>query len=255
MPNYVRCGKCSFEGVQKQAVKHYLHIHTPLEKIPYFCMLCKFRALTQKKWDNHIVENINHKRMSEKCRCKLSDTSYCKIGKVEFKLKIEAGGDLIPIQKPTHKESAATDLRKVVPKEAEKSEVELRVNERENVFEYEEEISKLQEKMKTDKKEFERYITKMETTKSSMEKEIRSLREELKEEKKKGLRTELKETIDQLESVREDRKERKRVASEVHKVDRPVKHGRNRYGSDSGYDNYRRDRDYGYYSSGRSYYY
>lgn len=170
-------------------------------------------------------------------------------------MKIEAGGDLIPIPKPTQKENApTTDLRKVITKETEKSELEICVNESENMFEYEEKITKLQQKMDTEKREFERYITKMETTKSSMEKEITTLREELKEEKKKGLRLELKETVDQLESVREERKERKRVASEVHKVDRPVKYGRDSYGQDKDYY-YRRDRDYGYYGSGRSYYY
>ena len=97
---FVKCSKCPFKGVKKQAIDHFLKRHTPLERIPYFCMLCNFKAINQAKWDKHIYSWANHRKAAEACKTLLAHDSYLKKGVKDFHLDISEGGDLIPIDKP-----------------------------------------------------------------------------------------------------------------------------------------------------------
>ena len=50
----VKCSKCPFKGVKKQAIDHFVKRHTPLEQITFFCVLCNCKAMNQAKCDKHI---------------------------------------------------------------------------------------------------------------------------------------------------------------------------------------------------------
>lgn len=214
MPLIVKCSKCPFKGVKKQAIDHFLKRHTPLEQIPFFCMLCNFKAINQAKWDKHINTWENHAKAAKACKVVLSHESYCKKGVKSFNLRICEGGDLIPIEKP----------RNIVVKSNESSEIpeniEIRVQEQENQFKYEEEIENLKATLSKERKEFERYIRKLEDTKSNMKKEIGTLEEKLKEKsKKEQLQNDLRKTEKELENIRKRKHDNPiRLKSEVHLV-------------------------------------
>jgi len=232
MPLTVKCSKCPYEGKQKQAIDHYLKRHVPNKDVPYFCILCNFKAATKVKWDKHVNSYPNHRKCAEICKMVLSDENYCQISNKQFKLDISKDGDLIPIEKPVVSNTPVD----MVPDYSEEVVVEGIIiqedSENQNVFKLEEEIETLKNKLNEERQNFERYIGKMEKTKTSMNKEIQTMKKELENEKKENMKIELKNTEEELKEIRTKRKRQRsrspsttHILSEVHVV--PPKKSRN----------------------------
>ena len=100
---FVKCSKCPYKGKKKYAIDHYLKRHVPENDVPYFCLLCRFKAPTQEKWDKHVNTFTKHKVAINKCQVQLSDRAYCKSTNKKFELEISENGHLIPVDNPEQK--------------------------------------------------------------------------------------------------------------------------------------------------------
>ncbi|CAC5398036.1 unnamed protein product [Mytilus coruscus] len=99
---YVKCSKCPYEGKQKYATDHYLKRHVHQNDVPYFCLLCQFKAFSPSQMDKHVTKICKAPGCSKLCKVKLSDTAYCKINDNKFQLNIGNGGQLVSIENPFH---------------------------------------------------------------------------------------------------------------------------------------------------------
>ncbi|CAC5374724.1 unnamed protein product [Mytilus coruscus] len=95
---FLQCSLCRYQGKKKHAVVHYLKRHLPEKEVPYFCVLCKFRAVNKSKWEKHLHSFSKHINAINSCLTKLSDSAYCKESNKKFELDISPNGQLIPIE-------------------------------------------------------------------------------------------------------------------------------------------------------------
>ena len=56
----LRCSKCCFEGIERQALDHFLKRHTLPNEVPYYCTLCQFKGTTKAKWEKHLKKFPKH---------------------------------------------------------------------------------------------------------------------------------------------------------------------------------------------------
>lgn len=56
-----RWEECAFEGKRGDAIRHVLLNHAPLEQVPFYCSLCKFRATSIKAFRRHFKTFKQHR--------------------------------------------------------------------------------------------------------------------------------------------------------------------------------------------------
>jgi len=178
---FVKCTKCSYKGKKKNAIDHFLKKHTQDKDVPYFCLLCNFKAPTQAKWNKHVFTYAKHVSASNACKTKLSDSAYCRVSNRKFELYISPSGQLVSIDQPKN-----IPIDENVPDFTEEVTIEqVIVPENEDVFSLEAEVNTLKETLLKERTEFERYISKMEKTKSTLNQELEKVKKELKDNEKK----------------------------------------------------------------------
>ena len=145
------------------------------------CLLCNSKAPTQAKWKKHIFTYAKHISASNACKTKLSDSAYCHVSNRKFELDISPSGKLVPIDQPKN-----IPIDEHVPDFTEEVTIEqVIVPYNEDVFSLEAEINTLKETLLKERTEFERYISKMENKKSTLNQELEKVKKALKENEKK----------------------------------------------------------------------
>ena len=179
---FVKCNKCSYKGKNKNAIDHILKKnHTQVKDVPYFCFLCNFKAPTQAKWNKHVFTYAKHISASNACKTKLSDSAYSHVSNRKYELDISPSGQLVPIVQPKN-----IPIDENVPDFTEEVTIEqVIVPENEDVVSLEAEVNTLKETLFKERTEFERYISKMEKTKSTFIQELEKVKKDLKENEKK----------------------------------------------------------------------
>jgi len=54
-----RCSQCLFKGQKKNAICHFTAKHAPVDRVPYRCNTCNFKAVTLGKWKRHLRQDLN----------------------------------------------------------------------------------------------------------------------------------------------------------------------------------------------------
>jgi hypothetical protein len=135
----------------------------------------------QAKWNKHVSTYAKHISTSNACKTKLSDSAYCRVSNRKFELDIIPSGQLVPIDQPKN-----IPIDENVPDFTEEVTIEqVIVPENEDVFSLEAEVNTLKETLLKERTEFERYIFKMEMTKSTLNQELEKVKNDLKENEKK----------------------------------------------------------------------
>lgn len=87
-----------YQRKMENAVDHYLKRHLPEREDPYFCVLCKSRAVNKSKWERHLHSFPKHINAINYCLTKLSDSAYCIECNKKFDLVLNPNGQLILIE-------------------------------------------------------------------------------------------------------------------------------------------------------------
>lgn len=97
MSEPARCNweNCLYEGPRKDAVFHVILNHvTDVNKIPFYCTLCQFRAKCQKSLDRHVKTYRQHKQLDDGSK---SSAEYLSISKDPYNVtwsKTDSKSDL-----------------------------------------------------------------------------------------------------------------------------------------------------------------
>ncbi|XP_063420122.1 uncharacterized protein LOC134705308 [Mytilus trossulus] len=217
---FLQCSLCKFKGKRKNAVDHFLKRHLPENDVPYFCVLCKFRAINKFKWEKHLSSFPKHICAVNSCHTILSDKAYCIESDKKFELDISPNGQLIPIEYTSVQPSNIPLEENIEPAVPEYSEevviVEMTCTEEDKtIFTLKEEILNLTDTLVKERNQFENYLNKMEETKKNLKSELNQTKAELhvQNQKNKENHTSEKE---------ERRKDRKRSYQEPNKRIRSV---------------------------------
>jgi hypothetical protein len=177
---FVKCTKYSCNGKKKNVIDHFLKKHTQDKDVPYFCLLWHFKAPTQAKWNKHVSTYAKHISASNACKAKLFDSVYCRVSNRKFEFDISPSGQLVPIDQPKNIpiDQSVPDFTEEVTTE------QVIVPENEDVFSLEAEVNTFEETLLKERTEFERYISKLEKTKSILNQELEKVKKELKDNEK-----------------------------------------------------------------------
>ena len=198
----LRCSKCCFEGIKRQALDHFLKRHTLPNEVPYYCTLCQFKGTTKAKWEKHLKKFPKHLSALKNIKTQLSGKSYLKCSNKPFNITIGNNGQLVPVSKS--KQNSSPDVMNPVILEEYVSEIAEEVEIEEVVFEVMEEmdtstsifecdkneepadeckILALKTTLKKEREEFERYLTKCEKIKEELNTKLIQVEEKLIKEK------------------------------------------------------------------------
>ncbi|CAG2209617.1 unnamed protein product [Mytilus edulis] len=209
---FLQCSLCKFKGKRKNAVDHFLKRHLPENDVPYFCVLCKFRAINKFKWEKHLSSFPKHISAVNSCHTMLSDKVYCIESDKKFELDISPNGQLIPIEYTSVQPSNIPFEENIepVPEYSEEVVIVEMTEEDQTIFTLKEEISNLTDTLVKERNQFENYLNKMEETKKNLKSELNQTKAELHVQNQKN-----KEN--QTSEKEERRKDRKRSYQEPNK--------------------------------------
>lgn len=208
----LRCSQCSFVGVKRQAIEHYLRRHTSPEEVPYFCELCKHKAATEKKWETHLGNFKKHLKMVKSLKTPLSGKAYLKHRDIDFKVTIGQNCQLIPFTNNCSSVDLNNNTQINTPSVPEIGE-EITIDEDEQIGEVvfqvyrevdasslendvtesddkeaekadaDKKVRNLEKALKREREAFESYIMKCEKTKKELNKKLENTEDKLIKEK------------------------------------------------------------------------
>ena len=75
-----KCSQCGYQSSRRGAIQYYMFKHAPKEGVPYLCVLCNLRGLTEGKWFQHCraVARKPHREDSPQNNCIISKNP-CKV--------------------------------------------------------------------------------------------------------------------------------------------------------------------------------
>ena len=75
MDSIFECRRCSYRGGKRSAMWHVIRTHVDLERVPYHCSLCEYRAPRLRQLRNHVSGYQPHQRRKVTCPS-ITDESF-----------------------------------------------------------------------------------------------------------------------------------------------------------------------------------